>query len=210
MILDDVWDVNHASVFDELSGKCQLLITTRNSEVVRGLQGSALYTLQLLERDESRKLLYQTARITEDERFKFSSNMRRIIEELLKHCGDLPLTLSLVGSSLADTRDEQDWEDVLNDLKTADLVKLRSIYPANAYPYDNVLTAINASFQHLDEEIREKFLDFALFPEDTDVPSDILELFWSSNLAGRTSCKDREARRILDELEKKSMIQKGK
>ena len=209
VILDDVWKVNHAAAFDHLSGKCQLLITTRDSDVFRGLQGSALYELQFLQRSESSKLLYQTARITTDEQSEFSSNMRQIVKELLENCRDLPLAVSLVGSSLVDTRDEQDWQDVLNDLENADLAQLRSIYSADAYPYDNLSAVINASFQHLEKKIQEKFLDFAVFPEDTNIPSDILELFWSSKGAGRTSCEPREGRRILDALEKKSLIQKG-
>ena len=209
VILDDVWKVNHASAFDHLSGKCQLLITTRDSDVFRGLQGSALYNLELLQPGESSKLFYESARVTADDQSKFSSNMRKIVKELLNHCRDLPLTLSLVGSSLVDTRDEQDWEDVLNDLRNADLAQLRSIYPTDAYPYDNLLAVMNASFQHLEAEKQEKFLDFAVFPEDTNIPLDILELFWSSKGPERTPCEPREARRTLDALEKKSLIQKG-
>ncbi len=209
VVLDDIWSVDDAAAFDHLSGKCQLLITTRDSEVVRGLQGSALYELKIMARDESRKVLYQSARVTMDEQCKFSSNMLQVVEELLNHCAGLPLALSLVGSNLVETRDEQDWRDVLDDLKNADLVQLRSLFPRDVYPYDSFLAAINASFERLEESKRKKFLDFAIFPEDTDIPSDIFELFWSSEVSGRTSCSHREVRRILDALEKKSLIQKG-
>ena len=209
VVLDDVWSVDDAAVFDYLTGKCQLLITTRDADVVRGLRGSALYELQPLEMDKSRKLLYQSAEVTSDEQTKFSANMQQIVAELLDQCRGLPLALSLVGSVLIDTRLEQDWQDILDDLKNADLAELRSLFPSGAYPYDNVLAAMDVSFQRLEKEEQEKFLDFAIFPEDTNVPSDILELFWSSKAAGRTSCSNREGRRILNVLERKSLIIKG-
>ena len=209
-MLDDVWSVDDAAAFDCLTGKCQFLITTRDADVVRGLRGSSdLYELQPLETDESRTLLYQSANVTSDEQTKFSANMQQIVAELLRKCRGLPLALSLVGSMLIDTRLEQCWQDILDDLKNADLVKLRSLFPSGAYPYNNVLAAMDVSFQRLEKEEQEKFLDFAIFPEDTNIPSDILELLWSSKAAGRTSCSNREGRRILNVLERKSLIIKG-
>ena len=209
VVLDDVWSVDDAAVFDYLTGKCQLLITTRDADVVRGLPGSALCKLHPLEMDKSRKLLYQSADVISDEQTKFSANMQRIVAELLDQCEGLPLALSLVGSMLIDTRLEQDWQDILDDLKNADLEKLQLLFPSGAYPYGDVLAAMDVSFQRLEKEEQEKFLDFAIFPEDTNIPSDILELFWSSKTAGRTSCSNREGRRILNVLERKSLIIKG-
>ena len=209
VVLDDVWNVDDASVFDRLSGKCQLLVTTRDADVVRGLQGSALYELNIMAKDKSRALLYQSARVTSDEQSKFSLNMQQIVAELLDQCRGLPLALSLVGSNLIDSRAEEQWRDILDDLKNSDLEELRPIFSADTYPHDNLLAAINVSFERLEKSEQEKFLDFAIFPEDTDIPSDILELFWSSERTGRIICKPRATRRILEKLERKSLIQKG-
>ncbi len=208
IILDDVWNVDDVAVFDHLSGKCQLLITTRDVRVVHGSRG-LVYELQIMAQDKSRALLYQSAGLTPDDLSKFSSNMQRIVAELLDQCRGWPLALSLVGSNLIDTRSEQAWEDILDDLKNADLEELHSLFPTDVYPYDNLIAAINVSFQRLEKSEQEKFLDFAIFPEDTYVPSDILELLWSSEGAGKTSCSPRKGRRILDALERKSLIQKG-
>jgi disease resistance protein RPS2 len=208
VVLDDVWSVNDVAVFDHLSGKCQLLITTRDAEVVRGSRGF-VYELQFMAQDKSRSLLYQSAGVEPDELSKFSPKMHQIVEGLLNQCRGLPLALSLVGSNLIDTRLQQDWQDVLEDLQNADLEQLHSQFPAVSYPYDNVLAAIDTSFQRLKKSEQEQFLDFGIFPEDINIPSDILELFWSSEGAGRTSCIPREGRRILNALERKSLIQKG-
>ena len=208
VVLDDVWNVNDVAVFDHLSGNCQLLITTRDAEVVHGSE-SFVYELQFMAQDESQALLFQSAGVNPDELSKFSPKMHQIVEELLKKCRGLPLVLSLVGSNLIDTRLQQDWEDVLEDIQNADLELLHSQFPNVTYPYDNILAAIDASFRRLKESEQEKFLDFGIFPEDTNIPTCILELFWSSEGAGRTSCKPREGRRILTALERKSLIQKG-
>ena len=159
--------------------------------------------------NKSRALLYQSAQVTDQEQSTFSITMQGIVVQLLEQCHGLPLALSLVGSNLTDSRSEQDWQDVLDDLKDANLEELRSLFPKDAYPYDNLLAAINVSFKRLEEGHRERFLDFAIFPEDTDIPLDILELFWASTDSGKRTCNGRTGRRILDVLEKKSLIQKG-
>ena len=207
VVLDDVWSVDNVAVFDHLSGKCQLLVTTRDVDVVRGSRG-LVYELDIMKPDESQALFYSSAGIKQDKLSSFSPKMHQIIEELLKECKGLPLALSLVGSNLNGTQSEQDWKDVL-DRFTTDLEEIRSMFPADHYPYKNIIKAINVSFEHLEKCEQEKFLDFALFPEDTSIPSDILELFWSCEGVGRTSCKPWKARHILDALERKSMIQKG-
>ena len=207
VVLDDVWNVNDVAVFDCLSEKCQLLITTRDVNVVRGSRG-VVYELGIMKQDKSRELLCQSAGIKLDELSGISPKMHKILEELLIQCRGLPLALSLVGSNLNGTRSEQDWKDILDGC-TTELEEIRSMFPTDEYPYDNIIKAINVSFEHLEKCEQEKFLDFAIFPEDTSIPSDVLELFWSWEGAGRTSCNPRLSRRILDALEKKSMIQKG-
>ena len=208
VVLDDVWSVNDVAVFDHLSGKCQLLITTRDAKVVRGSKGF-VYELQFMAQDKSRTLMYQSAGVEPDELSTFSPEMHQIFEELLNQCRGLPLALSLVGSNLIDTRLQQDWQDVLGYFQKADLEQLHSQFPNVTYPYNNILAAIDASFQRLEKNEREKFLDFGIFPQDINIPSDILELFWSSKEAGKTSYSPQEGRCILKALERKSLIQKG-
>ena len=207
VVLDDVWNVDDVDVFDCLSEKCQLLITTRNVNVVRGSRG-VVYELGIMEQDKSRELLCQGAGIKSDELSGISPKIHKILEELLTQCRGLPLALSLVGSNLNGTQSEQAWKDILDGF-TTDLEEIRSMFPTGEYPYDNIIQAMNVSFKHLEKREQEKFLDFAIFPEDTSIPSDVLELFWSLEGAGRTSCNPRQSRRILDALERKSMIQKG-
>ena len=208
VVLDDIWSVEDVAVFDHLSGKCQLLITSRDVAVVRGSRG-IVYELQIMSEDQSRALLCQSARVTPHELSMLCSKMQRIFEELLNRCRRLPLALSLVGSNLIGTRSEQTWQDILDGFKNDKLEEIHSQFPTDKYPYDNIIAAIDVSFQRLKKGEQEKFLDFAIFPEDTNIPSDIVELFWSSEEAGRTSCSPWKGRRILEVLERKSFIRKG-
>lgn len=213
VVLDDVWNVEYANVFDSLSGKCQMLITARDADVLRGLICSAVYDLTHMTKDESRSLLYLTAHVEPNEKFLSGTNMQQIVEELLDQCRNLPLALTLVGSILIDSKSEEDWQDVLDDFKNADLEKLRSNFSKDRYPHDNLLKAMLVSFERLEELEKEKFLDFAIFPEDTDLPSDILIMFWTEKPEEDESRKvldsDRKGRDILRSLEKKSLLQKG-
>ena len=203
VVLDDVWKVDDAGVFDFLAGECQLLITSRNAEVIRGWD-AAQYDLSIMPTDKARELLYQSANLDPNE--PLTPNSQQIITDLLEQCRGLPLALSLVGSCLRDDRSEQDWKKTLDDLKNAHLERFRSFSPKAAYPYDNLYAAIDVSYQRLDENERKMFRYFAIFPEDMDIPSDILELLWRSiqTESGKTEQND-----ILASIERRSLIQKG-
>ncbi|XP_046844013.1 uncharacterized WD repeat-containing protein alr2800-like isoform X2 [Xenia sp. Carnegie-2017] len=217
LILDDVWNMKHASLFDCLSGSCQLLITTRDADVVRGLKGIEIYELQIMPKDQSRQLLYNGAQVSTDEQSTLSVKLQRIVEELLEQCRGLPLALSIIGATLIGTRAEQDWLDTLDELKSANLqqlsIKSEEDLLHGEYQYTNVSAAIDVSLKRLNQkkpEYEERFFDLAIFPEDTDIPSDILELFWSSeSIPGRNACSAKETRNILRLLERKSLLQKG-
>ena len=195
-------------MFDCLSGKCQLLITTRDANVICGL-GATKYELPILEQAKSRALLYQSAKINPNE--QLTQTLERIIIELLEQCRGLPLALALVGSNLMDTRVEKEWKNILDDLKNADLKRIRLLFRKVAYPYDNLLAAIEVSYERLNEIEQELFLHFGIFPEDTDIPSDIIDLLWEAirTQNGETSFENRELHDVLFVLERKSMIQKG-
>ena len=156
-------------------------------------------------KEEARKLLYRSAQVQPTEHFKFGEKLAKVVEGLLKECGGLPLALALVGSSLVDICNVESWQDVLDDLQNADLESVRSYFPEDAYPYDYLLGAIDVSYQRLGNIHQEKLLDFGIFPEDTRIPSSVLETYWSSGDPRRS----REARDTLNVLEKRSLIQKS-
>ena len=211
VVLDDVWDVNHASVFDIMSGKCQLLITTRDSDVVRGLRGSQLYELGFLNRKEARSLL---CGILQKDFETLNQKIRLLIDDILDQCGGkttadhdyrgLPLAIALVGSCLVDAPNVSAWQDLLDALKDADLEEIKSCFATDSYPYEHLMAAIDVSFNALDAGMKEKYLRFSIFAEDTEIPSHVLQMLWDdSNTNGR------KTRSVLTSFVKRSLIQKG-
>ncbi|XP_032223290.2 apoptotic protease-activating factor 1 [Nematostella vectensis] len=200
VVLDDVWDVNHAAAFDVLSGTCQLLVNTRNADVIHGLRSSKVYKLGSLSIKKSRELLMKSAHKNLEE---LSQQVRRLVEDILRECDGLPLALALVGSSLIDASPTSvsDWKDRLDGLKDADLEEIKSCFPSDSYPYENLLAAIEVSFRALPQDKQEKFLSFAIFPEDEEVPSYVLEMVWK--LPGR------QTRNSLSFLERRSLLLEG-
>ena len=104
---------------------------------------------------------------------------RKSLPELATHvakeCGNLPLALAMVGVRVRG--DPQGWENVLHRLRHADLEKIQQQFPD--YPYRDLLKAIQVSVDSLEtEQLRERYLDFAVFPEDTPIPEAVLHTFW--------------------------------
>jgi hypothetical protein len=74
--------------------------------------------------------------------------------------------------------DPESWENVLHRLRHADLEKIQQQFPD--YPYRNLLKAIQMSVDWLEtDQLRERYLEFAVFPEDTPIPEAVLHTFWA-------------------------------
>jgi tetratricopeptide (TPR) repeat protein len=68
------------------------------------------------------------------------------------------------------------WSDALFRLRTADLQKIREQIPN--YPYPDLLRALRVSVDTLEPEQRNRYLDFAVFPDKAAVPELALETLW--------------------------------
>lgn len=92
-VLDDVWRIKDTVNFDVLGPDSQMLITTRNENIVTGM-GAENFGLDLLEPDQALELLRQASNIAKE---------KSIPDEAIniaKECGYLPLALSIIGSML--------------------------------------------------------------------------------------------------------------
>ncbi|OYD94884.1 hypothetical protein CDG76_16060 [Nostoc sp. 'Peltigera membranacea cyanobiont' 210A] len=166
LILDDVWQSKHAEAFNALGQKCKMLITTRDNKVLQEL-GAVGYLLGLLEDEEARTLLALWAK-QEKETLPVEAH------EVVRECGKLPLALAMIGALVQGKPDR--WGNLLHKLCSANLEKIRHQFPD--YPYPNLLKAIQVSIEALDIDIQKRYLDFAVFPEDTPIPEAVLQTFW--------------------------------
>ncbi|MEB3220258.1 MAG: NB-ARC domain-containing protein [Nostocales cyanobacterium 94392] len=168
VIIDDVWDLNDAEAFTSLGQTSYLLITTRNAEIIEKL-GFQEYRLGLLSDRQALQLLAQSSEQAVE---TLPSETKQVVDE----CGNLPLALAIVGA-MAKGKPNL-WESLLKRLQNADLEKIKQQFPE--YPYPNLLRAIQVSVDDLEPEVKERYLNFAIFLEDTPIPVKVLQTFWES------------------------------
>jgi hypothetical protein len=76
------------------------------------------------------------------------------------------------------TLDGKAGENVLHRLRHANLEKIQQQF--SEYPYRDLLKAIQVSVDWLEtEQLRERYLEFAVFPEKTPIPEAALQTFWT-------------------------------
>jgi WD40 repeat protein len=171
LVLDDVWQLVHAKAFDVLDAQSRLVVTTRDSSVLTAL-GARHLAVDALPPQAALELLARWAGLD-------AASLPSIAHEIVEQVECLPLGLSLAGAQI---RDGRTWEDLLTALREGELIFLD-------HPYGSILKSIQASVEALDPADAQRYLELAVFPEDAEVPTEIVERFWAAtgSLAGRQS-----------------------
>jgi len=189
LILDDVWQMHHAAAFDVLGDNCQLLLTTRDAELITGF-GAQGHEVGLLTEGQALGLLAQWAG-------EHLETLPPEAAEVARECGYLPLAVAISGAMVAG-KGANRWQNVLHKLQTADLEKLSQQFPD--YPYPTLFKAIQVSVEALPPEETERYLDFAIFPEDTPIPEAVFVGFWAGEGLTQYDVQD-----VVDTLVKRSL-----
>jgi WD40 repeat protein len=184
LVLDDVWQLVHAKAFDVLDPRSRLLVTTRDSSLLTAL-GARHLRIDALPPDLACELV---ARWAGAEPSELPEIAREIVEEV--QC--LPLALSLAG---AQVRDGRSWEDLLAALRQGHLIFLD-------HPYGSILKSMQASVEALEPADAARYLELAVFPEDVEVPAEIIELLWAST----GGLDDLDARALLTRLAARNLL----
>jgi len=167
LILDDIWNVADLAALDVVGRSGQLLVTTRDARMGASI-GATDYRLDVLSQSQARQLLAQWTQWD-------AACLPREADAIAQECGYLPLALAMAGAMLRGKGGDR-WGNILHKLQNADLAKIRQQFPE--YPYPNLLKALQVSVNALEPEQRERYLDFAIFPEDTPIPEAVLQTFW--------------------------------
>ncbi len=191
LVLDDVWELEHASALDVGGPSSRLLVTTRNREILVGLGADELQ-LDVLAPQQSRALLALWARAS-------PGALPAIADEVAGACGHLPLALAMIGAMVR--LRPTVWEDALERLRRADLDKIRRQFPD--YPYPDLLRALAVSVEALDPRDRDRYVELAVFPEDASMPTAAVEVLWS--VAGLDAI---DARDLMDRLVARSLARR--
>ena len=191
LVLDDVWELEQIEAFNVLADQSQLLITSRDTRLTEDLDGAMGYRVGLLDDQKALELLALLAEKSPEE-------LTEDAKAVVKECGNLPLALAMVGAMARGKTNP--WASLLNRLRNADIEKIKQQFPN--YPYTDLFRAIEVSIQALDAEIRERYLDFAVFPEDVPVPLAVLQTFWQAE-----GLDELEVEETIETLVGKSLLQ---
>ena len=167
IVLDDIWDPHDAAPFLLESPRSRLVITTRSARTAIAL-GAQQQELEVLTRDQSLNLIAMWADLD-------VHKLPVEAADLVRECGRLPLAIAMVGAQLRG-RPER-WGHVLQKLRNADLDRIRQSFPE--YPHPDLLRAIDVSMEALPPDLRERYLDFAVFPEDNAIPEAAIGTLWN-------------------------------
>ncbi|WP_026316619.1 NB-ARC domain-containing protein [Actinokineospora enzanensis] len=119
-------------------------------------------------------------------------------EELLKLTGRWAILLSLVNSAIRQSVEEGDTPDDAASL-VAEQLRLDgpdSLDMDSADRRDSAIRAtVEASLHRLSPDDRERFRELAVFPEDTDIPTEVVHLLWAS--VGLSPARCRKLVRLL-------------
>ncbi|KAK4725932.1 hypothetical protein R3W88_030849 [Solanum pinnatisectum] len=145
-ILDDV---NHRKQLEFLVGGpewfgmgSRIILTSRDKRLLISHVGDNLYEVQLLSEAESLELFSRHAFRERSPKEDFMELSRQVV----KHAGGLPLALEVLGSSFYG-QDKKHWRHIIDRLKRI--------------PPKDILGKLRLSFDGLDKDEKELFLDIA-------------------------------------------------
>jgi hypothetical protein len=166
--------------------KSKILVNCRNWQILKNhVRESAKVDMAFLDEEQARKLFMCHA-------FKRANNVtndfKNISMEIIKACRGLPLSLEVLGCYLCNIHDLKIWKDASRQLKAG-----RNITGG----YDNELLwkTLKISYDHLDEEHQDMFLDIACFFTGLKKKT-FCRVYWnadgsSSPMLGLQNLKDR-------------------
>jgi WD40 repeat protein len=171
IIFDDVWRDEHLTPFNVLGPPSQMLITTRDARIIHRFN-AAEHRVDKLSEEQAFHLLSEWSKLD------IFENHRLVGFDLVRECDCLPLAIAMIGARVRGSAEELYRQ--LNRLQKSSLNLIEQHYPEYQYPH--LLRAIEVSVEMLVQdsipELRERYLDFTAFPEDTSVPPAVLRTMW--------------------------------
>ncbi|CAJ2640479.1 unnamed protein product [Trifolium pratense] len=172
LILDDVWgdiDFNDIGIphIDNHKG-CRVFVTTRYLWVCNRLGCSKTIQLDLLSEEDTWIMFQRHAGLSEISTKNLLDKGRKIANE----CKRLPVAIAAIASSLKGEQRQEEWDVALNSLQ-----KHMAIGGVESVDNDLVDTykCLKFSYDYLkDEKAKKLFLLCSVFPEDEEIPTNIL------------------------------------
>jgi hypothetical protein len=190
LVVDDVWRADQLSPFLIGGTSCRRLVTTRNHGVAPW-GGRSLLVDQMKGREAVETLSVGVGGLPAG-----------LVGRMVKATGRWPVLLALVNAALADqvqagATAEQAAVWVLRRLGEAGPTAFDVDVDDEGSRNRAVAATVAASLDRLTPDQRDRYLDLAVFPEDVDVPAEVLGLLWSATGGLDPTATDRLRRRMV-------------
>ncbi|GAA0219939.1 hypothetical protein GCM10010492_17500 [Saccharothrix mutabilis subsp. mutabilis] len=196
LVVDDVWTSEQLRPFLDAARTCTLLVTTRVPDLLAAAEAQTIRVDQMNPAQARDLLVGGLGELPDDLR-----------ERLLDRTGRWPLALRLANSALR--RTARDGGDIAQAAERL-VRRLGDVGPTALDVADpagrerTVAATLESSLGVLGDR-RDRAIELAIFPEDTEVPPDVVALLWHST-AG-LSADDSE--RLCQELVELSLVERG-
>jgi hypothetical protein len=192
LVVDDVWNPNHADPFRVGGDNCCVLVTTRSAQ----LANVTRYDLDVMTESQSVQMLANAIH------HPLSVEERHAAETLAKEVGYLPLALELTA---AQVEEGVPWSQLLQDLRSevADLTALDRV-DADELDDDakrrkhSLVACFNLSVKLLTKDQLALFAWLGVLPEDVSVTPGMVATLWN--------LPERQAARTLLKFKQKALL----
>lgn len=189
LVLDDVWNLDHAAMLDVVSPQGRLLVTTRDRSILHTL-GAREIELAAASPQQAQVLLARWAGCHPTD---LPDDAARIAERV----GRLPLSLAMLGAAAGIGKTP--WRELHAALQEAaprpDDAGLDGL---ESVSYQQTVRTTQICLEGLPEELRAAYLELSAFPPSQAIPEEAIEILWGIGLTGM---RDR-----LSDLEKRALI----
>lgn len=178
---DDVWDASDVSkithAIQSVAPGSKILLTTRDAEVTRDLDGSE-FPIAELSPEAAAAMLKSCAR-----KEVVSAWDPGTADLVAKSCGYLPALLAVIGRVLTPTAGKCSLQNMPKLLAQALRDVDRKAQSSKAlhlfgYQHKTIVACLKVGVDALDADLREKHVRMSVFPEDAVMPFHALHLLW--------------------------------
>ena len=202
---DDVWDASDVNkithAIQSVAPGSKILLTTRDAEVTRDLDGSE-FPIAELSPEAAAAMLKSCAR-----KEVVSAWDPGTADLIAKSCGYLPALLAVIGRVLTPTAGKCSLQNMpkllaqaLRDVdRKAQSKKALNLF---GYQHKTIVACLEVGVNALEEELRAQYLKMSVFPEDAVMPFQALRLLWGHE-------DEDDTRDTIRELCDKSLLKVG-
>ncbi len=172
LVIDDVWNNAHLKPFLQGGNRCARLITTRNINTVP--RDVKIVEIDAMQSDEAVTLL----------RNQLPDGQQKEMQQLATRMGGWPLLLKLTNGTLRDRVHSggQNLPKAIRFVNRAlDQHGLSAFDQRNAAARNQAVShTIQVSLELLDQNQQSRYTELAIFPEDINIPLDVIERLWAA------------------------------